>query len=195
MKMILVRHGQTEWNSLQKYQGHTDVQLNELGRQQAYRIGEYLKDHETVEALYASDLSRTRETAEIIGHKVNLPVITDTRLRELLFGIWEGLTFSEVYQQYREEFEYWYDNTSEFRVPEGESFNELLIRSMQALREIADRHTGTVVVATHGGVVRALLYHLQLTKDLWQNSVDPGSMSIFEVNQESIQALQIGLCL
>lgn len=195
MKMILIRHGQTEWNALQKYQGHTDVHLNELGRKQAATAAQYLKDHEAIEAVYASDLSRTRETAEILGRSINLPVITDSRLRELSFGLWEGMTFNEVYKEYREEFDNWYNNTSEFKVPGGESFNELVTRVMQALHEIAAEHRGTVVVATHGGVIMALLNHLGAASDLWQGGVEPGSISFFEFNQENIQSLQIGLCL
>jgi len=195
MKMILIRHGQTEWNALQKYQGHTDVHLNELGRKQAATAAQYLKDHETIEAVYASDLSRTRETAEILGRSINLPVITDSRLRELSFGLWEGMTFNEVYKEYREEFDNWYNNTSEFKVPGGESFNELVTRAMQALREITAKHSGTVVVATHGGVIMAVLYHLGVTSGLWQSGVKPGSISSFEFNEENIQSLQIGLCL
>jgi len=195
MKMILIRHGQTEWNALQKYQGHTDVHLNELGRKQATTAAQYLKDHEAIEALYASDLSRTRETAEIIGRSLNLPVITDSRLRELSFGRWEGMTFNEVYQEYREEFDNWYNNTSEFKVPGGESFNELVTRVMQSLQEIAAKHSGTVVVATHGGVIMALLYHLGAASDLWQGGVEPGSISFFEFKQANIQSVQIGLCL
>lgn len=195
MKMILIRHGQTEWNALQKYQGHTDVHLNELGRKQAATAAQYLKDHETIEAVYASDLSRTRETAEILSRSINLPVITDSRLRELSFGLWEGMTFNEVYKEYREEFDNWYNNTSEFKVPGGESFNELVTRVMQALHEIAAEHRGTVVVATHGGVIMALLNHLGAASDLWQGGVEPGSISFFEFNQENIQSLQIGLCL
>jgi alpha-ribazole phosphatase len=195
MKIILIRHGQTEWNALQKYQGHTDVQLNELGRKQATRVAEFLKEQEKFEALYSSDLSRARDTAEIIGSQINLPVFTDTRLRELSFGLWEGMTFSEVYEEYREKFDSWYNNTAEFKVPGGESFNQLVTRSMQALQEMAAKHNGTVVVTTHGGVIMAVLYHLNVASDLWQGGVEPGSISSFEFNQGSIKSLQIGLCL
>ncbi len=195
MKIILIRHGQTEWNALHKYQGHTDIQLNELGRQQAARAAQYLKEQGDVEALYASDLSRTRETAEIIGTKINLPVITDTRLRELFFGLWEGMTFSEVLAEYREEFDNWHKNTAEFKVPGGESFNELVTRSGLALQEIAANHNGTVVVVTHGGVIMATLYYLKFANDLWQVGVEPGSISSFGVEKGTMRALGIGLCI
>jgi alpha-ribazole phosphatase len=195
MKMILVRHGQTEWNAQQKYQGHTDVPLNDMGRQQAGRVADYLYDQEGVEGLYGSDLARARETAEIIGRRLDLPVTTDTRLRELNFGVWEGLTFSEVYRDYREEFDNWFHHTEGFKVPGGESFQELLNRSLQALREIAVRHSGTVVVATHGGVIMALLYHLNGALDLWQAGVKPGSISYFEFSQGEIQAGEVGVSL
>jgi alpha-ribazole phosphatase len=193
--MILVRHGQTEWNASQKYQGQTDVPLNALGRRQAGSIAAYLREHESPEALYASDLVRARETASIIGQQINLPVITDSRLRELNFGIWEGLTFSEVYRDYPTEFDDWFQNTLAFKVPGGESFQQLLNRSLQVLGEIAARHAGTVAVTTHGGVIMALLFHLHMADSLWQKGVEPGSLSYFDFSPEGIQAHQIGIKL
>ena len=193
MKMILVRHGQTAWNALHKYQGHTDVPLNETGRHQAVRAAAYLLRQENVEALYGSDLMRAQETAEIIGRCLDLTVKIDARLREINFGVWEGLTFSEVYRDYREEFEAWFSHTEEFKVPGGESFQELLNRSLQVLGEIAARHAGTVVVATHGGIIMALLYHLNLPGDVWQVGVQPGTISYFEFSPAQIQACIIGL--
>ena len=148
--MILVRHGQTEWNALQKYQGHTDIALNDLGRSQAQKIADYLRDHEVVEAVYCSDLSRSLETAEIIGQGLELSPISDVRLKEISFGVWEGLTYTEVYQQYPQEFDYWFQSTRQVKVPGGESFEQVVERSLQALQEIAARHNGTVVVVSHG---------------------------------------------
>lgn len=193
MKMIIVRHGQTEWNALHRYQGHTDIQLNDTGRSQAISLGRYLQHKEQVEAIYCSDLSRSRETADLIAQAVNLPVTSDPRLREINFGRWEGLTFSQVYEQFRREFDDWFNHTAEFRAPGGESFQQLLARSLQALQEIANEHEGTVVVATHGGVIMALLYHLEAADHLWKNGVPPGSLSYFDFDRGGIQVGQIGL--
>src|SRR5665647_3785765 len=87
MKVILLRHCQTEWNVLQKYQGHTDIDLNDYGRQQAQRVADYLRENESIEAIYCTDLSRGRETAEIIGRALQLPVQGDVRWRELSLSL------------------------------------------------------------------------------------------------------------
>ena len=193
MKMILVRHGQTAWNAQQKYQGHTDIPLDTTGRQQAARVADYLCGRESIAALYSSDLSRARETAEIIGRRIDFPVKVDRRLRELNFGVWEGLTFNEVYRDYPKEFDTWFQHTARFKVPGGESFQDLLHRSLEALNEIAALYSGTVAVATHGGVIMALLYHLNVASDLWQTGVKPGSISYFEFSPGGIQAGEVGL--
>lgn len=180
MKIILLRHGQTEWNALQKYQGHTDIALNDFGRQQAGRVARFLQENETVEAIYCSDLCRGRETAEIIARQLELPVEVDSRLREICFGYWEGLTFTEVYEQYPREFDDWFNNTSQVKVPGGESFDQLLDRALPALAEIAARHSGTVLIVSHGGLIKAVLNHLQNGNGLWETYLEPASMSFLE---------------
>ncbi|KUO49762.1 MAG: hypothetical protein APF76_00510 [Desulfitibacter sp. BRH_c19] len=193
MKIILVRHGQTEWNLLQKYQGQTDIPLTDLGRKQAQAAGEYLANIEKIEALYCSDLSRTKETAEIIGNSINLNPKSDSRLRELCFGLWEGLTFTEVYEKYPKEFDNWYNDTHKTKVPEGESFEQLIERAMETLTEILERHTGTVVVVTHGGVIKGVLSQSVDKNDMWQTGVDPGSITILEATGDKMQPIKIGL--
>ena len=194
MQVILLRHGQTEWNVLQKYQGHTDIDLNDYGRQQAQRVADYLRENETIEAIYCSDLSRGRETAEIIGRVLKLPVQGDVRWRELSFGRWEGLTYSEVYQQYPQEYDSWFKNTRQMQVPGGESFDDVLARSLPALYELADLHEGTVLVVSHGGLIKTILNHLH-GEDMWDIYLEPGSMSFLEWDGEQFITKKIGLKL
>ncbi|MEQ8236709.1 MAG: alpha-ribazole phosphatase [Syntrophomonadaceae bacterium] len=189
----MIRHGQTEWNALHRYQGHTDIKLNQAGRIQARQVAEYLYQNEQIEAIYSSDLARSLETAQIIAQEIKLPVTSDRRLREIHFGRWEGLTFREVYDQFRQEFDTWFSNTADFRAPGGESFQDLIDRSLQAVQDIAGKHSGTVAVATHGGVIMALLYHLEVKAELWKHGVPPGSLSDFEIGHEGIKVGNIGL--
>ena len=138
--LLLVRHGETDWNAEGKLQGHTDRPLNDYGRHQAQILGDRLAA-EQIDALYASDLSRARETAEILGEKLGLPVDVDPDLREKNWGSWEGLTSDE-----------------RLRVAyEGETTEAHRERTLRAVERIAERHPGgRVVVVTHGGSLRRL---------------------------------------
>jgi broad specificity phosphatase PhoE len=136
--LILVRHGETDWNADGRLQGHTDRPLSDFGRRQARELAEELAG-EQLEAVYASDLSRARETAEILGERLGLPVALDPDLREKDWGTWEGLSSVE-----RDRVEF-----------VGESTKEHAERMLRALRRIAERHPGgRVLVVTHGGSMR-----------------------------------------
>jgi probable phosphoglycerate mutase len=136
--LLLVRHGETDWNAAGRLQGHTDTPLNELGRRQALTLAEELSGH-GIEAVYSSDLARARATAEIVGRRLGLPVVLDPGLREKDWGTWEGLTGAE-----REGVELVGEPT--------EAHRERMLRS---LRSIAALHPGgRVLVVTHGGSMR-----------------------------------------
>ena len=138
--LLIVRHGETDWNAEGKLQGHTDRPLNDYGRRQARALADRLAD-EPIDALYASDLSRARETAEILGEKLGLDVAVDPDLREKNWGNWEGLTPDE---RLHVEFE-------------GETSQAHRERTLRAVERIVDRHPGgRVVVVTHGGSLRRL---------------------------------------
>jgi broad specificity phosphatase PhoE len=137
-ELLLVRHGETDWNAEGRLQGHTDRPLSDYGRDQARRLAEELAGEEFA-AIYASDLARARETAEIVGARLGLPVTLDPELREKDWGTWEGLTSME-------------------RVGVelvGESTEQHQKRMLQALARIAAKHPDErVVVVTHGGSMR-----------------------------------------
>jgi broad specificity phosphatase PhoE len=138
--LLLVRHGETDWNAEGRLQGHTDRPLNEFGRRQAAALAERLAD-DGIDAVYASDLARARETAEILAERLGLPVATDPDLRERNWGNWEGLTGSE-----RDRVDY----VGEERDAHGE-------RVIRAVRRIAEQHPGErIVVVTHGGSLRRI---------------------------------------
>ena len=137
-ELLLVRHGETDWNAAGRLQGHTDRQLSDYGREQARGLAEELAGEE-FDAIYASDLARARETAEIVGAQLHLPVVLDAALREKDWGTWEGLTSTE-----RLEVEL-----------VGESTEEHRRRMLAALSRIAAKHPhGRVLVVTHGGSMR-----------------------------------------
>lgn len=143
-------------------------------------------------AIYSSDLSRARETAEIIAACFHLPVIMDERLREFSFGQWEGKTFNEVYRDYPQEFQDWYTNTRDFKVPGGESMGQLLERAWQALLDISRKHVGTVLVVAHGGVMRAVLFQLkgENKEELWGEVLHPGSMLQLSIQGDKAELIK-----
>ncbi len=137
--LLLVRHGETDWNAEGRLQGQTDRPLSDYGRRQAHQLAEEL-DGEELEAIYSSDLARARETAEIVGRKLGLPTVLDPDLREKDWGTWEGLTAAE-----RDRVEF-----------VGESTEAHGDRILDVLRRISERHPGDgrVLVVTHGGSMR-----------------------------------------
>jgi 2,3-bisphosphoglycerate-dependent phosphoglycerate mutase len=136
--LLLVRHGETDWNAVGRLQGHTDRPLSDFGRRQAQQLAEELSDEELA-AIYSSDLARARETAELVGERLGLPVVLDPDLREKDWGTWEGLTAVE-----RDRVEF-----------VGETTQAHQERILGALRRIAERHPdGRVLVVTHGGSMR-----------------------------------------
>jgi 2,3-bisphosphoglycerate-dependent phosphoglycerate mutase len=137
-ELVLVRHGETDWNAAGRLQGHTDRPLSDYGRKQARRLAEELAG-EKFDAIYASDLARARETAEIVGAQLHLTVVLDPDLREKDWGNWEGLT-----------------TTERLHVElVGESTEEHQKRMLGALGRIAAKNPdGRVLVVTHGGSMR-----------------------------------------
>jgi alpha-ribazole phosphatase/probable phosphoglycerate mutase len=194
MKVLLLRHGQTEWNALQKYQGHMDIALDDTGRNQAGRIARYLHENENIEAIYCSDLSRSKETAEIIARELHLQVQIDERLREIGFGVWEGMTYEKVKSMYPEEYEKWFTNNAELKVPGGESIDELLARFLPVLSELADKHEGTVLVVSHGGLIKTVLNYLH-GDNRWDIYLHPASISCLEWDGERYVTQMIGFKL
>ncbi len=161
MRLILIRHGETDWNSTLRYQGHVAVPLNERGRMQARKASERLKRYDAT-ALYTSDILRASETADIIGEAVKLKPQPMPDLREIDVGQWEGLTPEELYRRFPEHMqEYERDPARTVRIG-GESYAQLQQRALQALNDIHAAHHAdeTVLAVSHGGTIRALLCHV-----------------------------------
>ncbi|QGU00262.1 Phosphoglycerate mutase family protein [Candidatus Syntrophocurvum alkaliphilum] len=194
MKVFLLRHGETNWNYEQRYQGHTDIPLNDIGKEQARTVGKYLYKKEKIEAIYCSDLSRTKETAEIIADYLRLQVKCDARFREMSFGDWEGKTFTEVHNNYKEEFNEWVKDTLNTVVPGSkESFTQVRERAFTSLEEISKKHNGNVLIVTHGGVIKTLLYYIDPKNDMWETYIQPSSLSIINIENGKFQVISTGI--
>ncbi|MGC5032662.1 histidine phosphatase family protein [Micromonospora sp. DT229] len=152
-RLIIWRHGNTDWNAANKVQGQTEVPLNDLGREQAREAAPLLAALNP-DAIVTSDLSRAADTAAALAALTGLPVRSDARLRERYFGQWQGLLLTEVAERFPEEYARWRAGDPAPGA-DVEPLDELGKRMGAALHEIADEMPGgTIVVATHGGAAR-----------------------------------------
>lgn len=150
----MIRHGVTAWNRDRRFQGQTDIALDEEGLAQALRTGRRLADW-PLAAVYTSDLARARQTAEPIAAAHGLPLLIDERLRERRFGCFEGLTHDEIRLEQAGSWQRWHAREPDFAPPGGgESLRAFHARVESVMRDLARRHAGhTVVAVTHGGVL------------------------------------------
>jgi probable phosphoglycerate mutase len=160
--MVAVRHGETEWNKIERQQGHLNSPLTALGKQQARAMAEGLKlfrfDH-----FYSSDLGRAVETAAVISRVLGLTFETDARLRERHLGVLQGLTWAEFSEEYPADFEKYHGPDPhgpdpDYRLGGGESVRDRFTRNVACLEELAAKHPGkTILVVCHGGVLRSFM--------------------------------------
>ncbi|MCU0499054.1 MAG: histidine phosphatase family protein [Anaerolineae bacterium] len=157
-EFYLIRHGQTDWNLQKRWQGQTDVPLNEEGHRQAQLLAAHMRQHHTVHALYASDLSRAYVTAQVIGSQIGLEPIIDHRLRETNVGVFEGLTRAEIAARYPDDLRAFDDVTlMTHAVPQGESRLMVQNRADNAFRDITRNTHGNVAFVSHGAWIGLLL--------------------------------------
>lgn len=158
-ELLIIRHGQTAWNKMKRLQGHSDIPLNEKGILQAVALGEALK-HETLDAIFSSDMQRARKTAEEIARWHDLPVKIDQNLRERCYGAFEGLSPEEIEQRYPESHAAWHAADPDHVFPPGERIAEsprqFFHRAIGALMRCAEQHPGQkIAVVAHFGIVES----------------------------------------
>lgn len=158
-RLYLVRHGELVTSQQWLYVGHMDVELNAAGRRQIERLARRLR-HEPVDALLASDLRRTMDSARIIGRALGLEPEPDSSFREIQLGQWEGLSRDQIIDRYPEDFERRGRDIVGFRVAGGESFADVRDRVVPRLGDVLERHRGkNLLLVAHGGVNRVILCH------------------------------------
>ena len=158
-EIILIRHGETEWNSQKRMQGHSNSDLSSVGQAQIQALGQWMKnvpfDH-----IYSSDSLRAKQTAEAItqfsGHELKI----DLRLREKNLGVFEGLTSEEARERHPEVFRLFKTAGSKYVIDEGESTQQLQDRALEIVNEIRIKHPEErVLLVTHGGFIRVVMKH------------------------------------
>ena len=159
-RLLIVRHGETEWNAEGRIQGHTDVSLSEKGRHQARAVAHRLADT-PVDLAYCSDLSRACETAQIILRERNIPLHLTRQLREYHKGVFEGLTPVQMKTQHPETYAASLIPDLDFAPTGGESIRQTSARMAGLIAHIRERHqTETALIVGHGGSLRAVIVSL-----------------------------------
>jgi broad specificity phosphatase PhoE len=158
-RLLLIRHGETDWNRLQTPQGHIDVPLNQEGRAQAHALARRLQTWD-IHAIYTSDLSRAAETAAILGEVLGLVPIPAASWREIDLGGWGGLSDAELKMRFGDELAA-VARGEDIRRGGGETMAEVQARAVKAFEELRQAHAQqTVALVSHGGVLKALICHL-----------------------------------
>jgi alpha-ribazole phosphatase len=162
-KFILVRHGESVWNSQRRIQGSLDPELSPRGRRQTDLLVAHLGIHisPAVAAIYASPLRRAAQTAEQIAGAYHLPVIHDPDLRELFLGAWEGETVAEIQAAFPGLYEKWLEDPLAFPAPGGEDLRAFERRVVGATQRMQRDHPGAdLILVSHGGVIKAILCYV-----------------------------------
>ncbi len=158
MHLLLIRHGETDWNNEGRIQGHTDTPLNARGIAQAEKLAARLAG-EKIDALYTSPLARARITADLIAQKLGIAAIPDDRLKEKYLGELEGLTGAEFEQQYPEVYRAWHASAEHFPMPGEETPAAFRQRVQEFLDDAQARHKDAtqVAIVSHGGTLGMFL--------------------------------------
>ena len=161
-RILLARHGETDWNAIGRLQGHTDIPLNDAGRAQARALAAQLRAH-AIARVVTSDLARAHETGAIIAAELGLPApLVEPELRERRFGIFEGLTRDEIIARYPEAWNHW---RQAIAAPEGgEPHADSVARISRALDRLWRTLADTALVISHGGVMRLWLSDVTATQ-------------------------------
>lgn len=194
-ELILLRHGETDWNRELRFQGHVDVPLNDIGHEQARRVAARLAT-EAVHHLVSSDLTRAQQTARPVAqHNLQaLPLapVTDAALREQCFGVIDGMRVADIKVQYPDEWAQWVQFDADFAFSGGESTRQFHARVMAAVGGLARQHGGrTLVVVTHGGVLD-MIYRTALSLPLSgarQSLIPNAGLNRVRIQGDSIEIL------
>jgi len=155
-ELLLVRHGETEWNVAEVFRGRIDVDLNQTGVRQAELLADHLKTA-SIDAVYSSPLQRALKTAQIIAAPHGLEVHSEPGLTDFHYGVWQKLSHQEVKEKYHKLYALWTHHPEQVRVPDGESLEEVHTRAMAVIQKVVATNPGMVVLVSHRVVNKVLI--------------------------------------
>jgi broad specificity phosphatase PhoE len=192
MKLILVRHGETQWNKEKRIVGHTEIELNEVGRSQVMQLARVLSG-ETVSAIYSSPLRRARQTAEEIARVHHLDIRVEDALKEFDAGDMNGMTILEVSERYGDFFDRWMEGTPGLRMPGGESISDLKQRAWPTVERIVQNHRDEAVIVVSHTITILTIVNSALGMSL-ENfrrlRLEVGSISVLEFGKRGASLLR-----
>jgi len=196
-KIYLVRHGQTEWNKKLIFRGRIDIPLDEDGHREAEAIAEALKD-KNIEAIYTSPLIRSIETAQPTASLFHLDIVPVEGFIDINYGDWEGLTFNEVKERYKDHYAQWEKRPDLVRFPHGETLDEVRERSFSAFKDIVKENPGqSTLIIPHRVINKVLLCALLglSNSHFWEVKQDTGCVNLIEYsNDRFVLSMMNGTC-
>jgi probable phosphoglycerate mutase len=186
LRILLVRHGETDWNKAGRFQGRTNVGLNEKGKAQAKALGVALRQ-EPLKAIYSSPISRAVETARAINRSHKVPLVRHEGLMEMDLGDFEGLLGTDLNKEHPEFLRKWREDPTSVRMPHGEALQEVQERAWAVVQEIVEtHHEGTVLLCAHNFVIRTILCKVlgMPMSDFRRFRLSVGAISIIEMRSE-----------
>lgn len=193
-RIILIRHGQTEWNRVERFRGRADVPLNATGLAQAEATGHHVVARWKPVAVYSSPLSRAVKTAEAVARHFELPVQVHPGLADIDYGAWQGLSPEEARQRWPEIIDTWYNLPHLACIPGGETLDDLRQRAMETVKDLAARHAGeTIALVGHTVINRIILLAvLGLGNDrFWRIRQDTCAINVFETDQDDFTLVSL----
>lgn len=184
--LILIRHGETEWNATGRFQGWADIPLSETGRRQAEALGRrFARGELKADLVVASPLSRAVQTAEAVVQATGAPFYTDERFKEINYGEWDGLTFSQLREQYGKEFIHFVVAPHKYPFPGDGNLQNVIDRVKAGLEALlTPENTGkSIVLVSHAGIVRLVIFALL--------DMDPGLFNTFGLDNTGVSQVDL----
>jgi probable phosphoglycerate mutase len=193
-KLIIVRHGETEWNRVERFRGRYDIPLNQTGLSQAEKSARFIATHWKPVAVYSSPLNRAMETATAIARANQLTVQPHPQLIDIDYGDWQGLTPEEVRMRWTKQARNWYEHPDQAQVPNGETLIQVQKRAMQAVYEICALHPNEDVVLVSHTVVNRLLLLAMVgagVERFWHIRQEPCAINLVEADGQDFTIISM----
>ena len=178
--IMLIRHGETEWNKEEIFRGRADIELNETGLKQAQLLAQYLA-YQKIEAIYSSPLKRALKTSDMIAGYQDVKVDIASELIDFDYGEWQGLSHDAVRRRYDLLYKEWLKNPHLVKIPKGETLNDVRVRALRLVDRIISKHKGTVALVSHrviGKVLICALLGLD-NSSFWNIRLDTSGITTF----------------